>query len=207
MSIDSHDPKLENLVDKFELETKLNSISGSLNNKDFTNLVDYLLENPEKDGTKENNTTNKENNNLESEHTIDSRPITENQNDDIESKYMAEYSKKQLEEKYIEEDLCLRDAYKYLTSVEKEIFMSMKSDKKNRVNYYHSIDEIMEEKMFTYHDYFLTPMFNSNITLIDRLVPITKLTFGGKITIDNESTSDNESVLDDDFYSSMNEVD
>ncbi|AGD92992.1 hypothetical protein LBA_01074 [Megavirus lba] len=79
----------------------------------------------------------------------------ENQNDDIESKYITEYSKKQLEEKYIEEDSCLRDAYKYLTNVEKEIFMSMKSDKKNRVKCSHSIDEIMEKKNLFTHDFFL----------------------------------------------------
>ncbi len=73
----------------------------------------------------------------------------ENPNDDIESKCAAEYSKKQLEEKYIEEDSCLRDAYKYLTSVEKEIFMSIKSDKKNRVKCSHSIDDIMEKKFIS----------------------------------------------------------
>lgn len=187
-------------MDKFELETKLNSISDSFNNKDFTNLMNYLLENPEKDEIKENN-------NLESEHPIDSKPITENPNDDLESKYMAEYSKKQLEEKYIEEDSCLRDAYKYLTNVEKEIFMSMKSDKKNRVKCSHSIDEIMEKKNLFTHDFFFSSVDDSDFTWTDRLVPITGLTFGGKITLDNESTSDNESVLDDDFYSSMNEVD
>ncbi|AEX62081.1 hypothetical protein mvi_936 [Megavirus vitis] len=200
MSINSHDPKLKNLVDKFELETKLNSISGSFNNKDFTNLMNYLLENPEKD-------ENKENNNLESEHPIDSKPITENPNDDLESKYMAKYSKKQLEEKYIEEDLCLRDAYKYLTNVEKEIFMSMKSDKKNRVKCSHSINEIMGKNNLFTPDLFFSSVDDSDFTWTDRLVPMTGLTFSEKITLDNESTSDNESVLDDDFYSSMNEVD
>ncbi|BCS82554.1 hypothetical protein QLL95_gp0065 [Cotonvirus japonicus] len=164
MSINSHDPKLRNLLDKFELETKLNSISGSFNNKDFTNLVNYLLENPEKD---EINVTIKENNNLESKH-------------------MAEYSKKQLEEKYIEEDSCFKDAYKYLTSVEKEIFMFMKFDKKNKVKCSHSIDEIMGKNNLFTPDLFFSSVDDSDFTWTDRLAPMTGLTFGGKITPDNE---------------------
>nr|WBF70266.1 hypothetical protein [Megavirus caiporensis] len=180
MSINSCISELSNLLDKFELETIQNNVLGSSSDKEFTNLLDFLLEND----------------NMRSKYLTDSKSIIGENNDDMESKYMANYSKKQLKKNYIKQDLCLKDSYKYLTDIEKDILVSMKSDNKYGLN-----NIFGSTNNFT-PDYFLSSGFDSDFSWTDILDgPITNL------ILNEELIEDNESINDDNFYSSMNEVD
>ncbi|AEX61088.1 hypothetical protein c7_R22 [Megavirus courdo7] len=128
---------LNNLLNNLELEISKSEESGFTNNEAITNLMDYLLENPNTDNKIINTTIQKSNNDqlkttindpkINEEETCDENDSDENDSDENDSD--ENDSDENDSDQVYTENQCLMGAYNHLCDIDKEMIEVIESRK------------------------------------------------------------------------------